>query len=76
MAIIKDEKDYEKKEKTASMVQLHAFKEHISLTIDDLMLEILAVNNRTQSRKIIEAIQIRAHKPTLNNNKGIDIIVE
>jgi hypothetical protein len=71
---IKDEKDLQNKIHNASAIQIHAFKEHRQLLIDDISVEILEINNKVQERKIIEAQYIRDFKPNLNNNTGFDLI--
>jgi hypothetical protein len=38
-------------------------------------IEILNREKITQRRKVIEALEIKKHKPTLNMDKGISIIV-
>ena len=40
----------------------------------DIKIEILNFEQRTHARKILEAIQIQEHKPTMNNNNGLDLI--
>jgi hypothetical protein len=74
LQLIKDDADFKKKEGRITMVQEHAFKEHGRLCENDIKIEILNVEQRTQARKILEAIQIQEHKPTMNNNNGLDLI--
>ena len=70
LAVIKNDEDLVRKEKNLSMFQLHAYKKHSKLDLNDIKIEVLITENNTQARKVKEAIQISAHKPTLNNNKG------
>ncbi len=52
------------------MFQLHAYKDHGRLEEEDLKVDVLCKELKTQMRKIIEAKMIRMHKPTLKVNKG------
>jgi hypothetical protein len=75
LSIIKDEEDLKKKENVASALQIHIYKEHRSLKIEDLDVKILKNERKTQARKIYEAMHIRKLKPNLNNNQGVDLVI-
>jgi hypothetical protein len=72
---IHDEADLKKKENNASMFQIHSFKEHKILQQEDIKVEVLKVEINSQARKIIEAMQIKLHNPTLNQKNGFALIV-
>lgn len=75
LALIKNDIDLKNKELSASAFQIHAYKDHGKLEPTDISVEILRHERRTQQRKIIEAIEIAKHLPTLNMNKGATMII-
>ena len=75
LARFKNEDDFQKKENSASMFQIHAYKHHNGLDLEDVKVEILKSEKRTQHRKVREAMEIKEHRPTLNSNKGVSLII-
>jgi GIY-YIG catalytic domain len=74
IAPIKDSLDYDKKKNTASMFQIHSFSKHNNLKIEDLEIDIIGIERRTQARKVLEAVTIKDIKPTLNANSGLTLV--
>ena len=74
LAVIKNHEDFLSKENRASALQIHGYKEHKELSLKDIQVEILHIERNSQRRKIREAMCIKEMKPTLNFNRGFELI--
>ncbi len=71
---IANQDSYNNKIFSTTQLQKHMFNHHFGTT-PDWNIEILGKERSTQNRKIKEAIEIINHKPTLNNNSGVTLII-
>ncbi len=73
---VKDQEDYDKHERNLSQVCRHMYNKHKGVTPNNnWKVEILKTSNRVQIRKILEALEIQSHRPTLNVDGGLSVIV-
>lgn len=59
-----------------TQVQKHAFTTHGPMKVEDWEVSVLKGADNIQERKIMEAVEIRSLKPTLNCDNGISLIIE
>ena len=60
---------------STSQVKIHAMNVHGANNSEAWNVEILGRSEVTQERRIIEAMAIRDHKPNLNANNGLSLII-
>jgi hypothetical protein len=67
--------DIKSKLNNISKVKLHALESHGSNSPEFWKVEVLARCPFTQKRKIVESTMIRDHKPNLNANEGLTLVI-
>jgi hypothetical protein len=73
--MIRDRVEFDSKMGNLSQIQKHMFLAHPEISsVDNWEIEILGKEKNTQHRKVIEALEIQKHKPTLNIDKGVSVI--
>jgi hypothetical protein len=72
---IKSQKEYDSKILSSSQVQKHMFNQHGGIINGDWKVEILGITNNIQERKVKEAVEIAKHRPTLNRDNGLVLII-
>ena len=67
--------DYNNKLLNLTQVQKHMYRDHKAESIGDWTVDVLSISNNIQDRKVMEALEIKHHKPTLNADNGLSIII-
>jgi hypothetical protein len=64
-------------EANASALGLHSVCVHdVHSRVEDWEFVVHQFSDRTQERKTLEAFEIRKHKPSLNRDKGVHLIID
>ena len=73
---IRDKEEFDSKISNMSQIQKHMFLFHPTINSNDhWKIEILNTEKNIQDRKVVEALEIKKHVPTLNADKGISLVI-